>query len=180
MERRAASCLAVSLLLHGMAAWLLPGHRLPLSSAGQALELRLSLRPPIAPPLAAATSATPARRGRTQVAPAKPASVQTTALDSAPPAAVMPPFSARAAIEQARSEIAAASRHRAIDRMSAPLAAVSPASGKAVPEVRIETLGDGLFRITAAGGRHYCLQRLPEVATRDIPGGAVSIPLNCR
>ncbi len=106
--------------------------------------------------------------------------MQTTAPDSEPSAAVTPPFSARAAIEQARSEIATASRRRAIDPMSAPLAVASPASGKAVPEVRVETLGDGLFRITAAGGWHYCLQRLPEVATRDIPGGAVSVPQSCR
>lgn len=176
MERRAASCLAVSLLLHSMAVWLLPGHRLPLLPVGHPLELRLTLRPPIA----AATSAAAARRGRPQVAPAKPASAQTTVPNNAPPAAVAPPFSARAAIERARSEIAAASRRQAIDPMSRPLALIPDASGKAAPEVRVETLGDGLFRITAAGGRHYCLQRLPEVATRDIPGGAVSVPLSCR
>jgi len=76
--------------------------------------------------------------------------------------------------------MATASRRQAIDPMFAPPVVLSSPPASAMPEIRVEPQGDGLFRVALPGGRHYCLQHLPEVATRDIPGGAVSVPLACR
>ena len=43
----------------------------------------------------------------------------------------------------------------------------------------VEQLAGQLVRVTTADGRRYCLQGLPEAATRDIPTPVLSIPMNC-
>lgn len=42
-------------------------------------------------------------------------------------------------------------------------------------------LGENAIQLTTADGRVHCLQRMPEVVARDIPGGsgAVAIPVSC-
>jgi hypothetical protein len=42
-------------------------------------------------------------------------------------------------------------------------------------------LGENAIQLTTADGRVHCLQRMPEVVARDIPGGsgAVAIPVTC-
>lgn len=72
-----------------------------------------------------------------------------------------------------------------LDPMFAPAARHTSAKtplerATARAETKIEELGPALFRVTSADGSHYCLQRLPEIATRDIPGPLVGVPMKCQ
>lgn len=44
---------------------------------------------------------------------------------------------------------------------------------------RVEQIADGMLRITAANGRQYCLQPIPEVISRGLPQAPSSVPTNC-
>ncbi|MBS1145400.1 MAG: hypothetical protein H6R14_2806 [Proteobacteria bacterium] len=50
----------------------------------------------------------------------------------------------------------------------------------AIVDRKIEQRGAHLMRVTNADGSQYCLQRLPEVATRDIPTPLLSVPMKCQ
>jgi hypothetical protein len=95
-----------------------------------------------------------------------------------------PSVSGQARIEQAKTLLAEESRQRMLDPMFAPPAqnagALSPlarATARPIPGEKM--LGDGVLQITAADGKVHCLQRPPEVASRDIPGGTFAIPVTC-
>jgi hypothetical protein len=90
----------------------------------------------------------------------------------------------QAMIERGKADIEAASRRQMLDPMFAPAArhavAATPleraTAGRAQ---RVEQLAGGLVRVTTADGRRYCLQDLPEAATRDIPTPVLAVPMNC-
>lgn len=83
-----------------------------------------------------------------------------------------------------KAEIASASRRHMLDPMFAqaaqqrsrpsPLERATEKSGE-----MIERLGDDLLRITTNSGQRYCLQRLPEFATRDSPLPVMAVPMHC-
>lgn len=88
-------------------------------------------------------------------------------------------------IERSKAELNAASRRQMLDPMFAPAAPHAPAKtplerATARAETKIEELGPSLFRVTHADGSRYCLQRLPEIATRDIPVPLVGVPMKCQ
>ena len=90
----------------------------------------------------------------------------------------------QAMIERGKAEIEAASRRQMLDPMFAP-AARPPAAATPLERATagqgtsVEQLAGGLVRITTAEGRRYCLQGLPEAATRDIPTPVLAVPMNC-
>lgn len=88
-------------------------------------------------------------------------------------------------IERSKAELNAASRRQMLDPMFAPAARHQPATtplerATARTETKIEELGPSLFRVTHANGRRYCLQRLPDIVNRDLPGPLVGVPMNCQ
>ncbi len=70
-----------------------------------------------------------------------------------------------------------------------PMFAPPPANRPMTPSVlaralapgtqRVEQLADGMLRVTASNGRQYCLQAIPEVASRGLPQPPTSVPTNC-
>jgi len=71
-----------------------------------------------------------------------------------------------------------------LDPMFAPptkstttLSPLARATARPVPGEKM--LGDGVLQISTADGKVHCLQRPPEVASRDIPGGTFAIPVTC-
>lgn len=89
-----------------------------------------------------------------------------------------------AMIERGKADIEAESRRQMLDPMFAPAArhqaAASPlerATAGRTPTV--DQLAGQRLRVTTADGRRYCLQALPEVATRDIPTPVLAVPTNC-
>lgn len=87
-------------------------------------------------------------------------------------------------LEEAKATLHRESRQRQLDPMfvapgkapsvDSPLAratARAPASEK--------MLGDGVLRLTTADGKVHCLQKPPETASRDLPGGSFAIPVTC-
>lgn len=90
-------------------------------------------------------------------------------------------------LERSKAELNAAGRRQMLDPMFAPSARHAPpptplerATTSVVSETKIEQRGPDLLRVTHADGRRYCLQRLPEVATRDIPGQVLAVPMHCQ
>lgn len=90
-------------------------------------------------------------------------------------------------LERSKTELNAAGRRQMLDPMFAPSARHAPpptplerATATVVSETKFEQRGPDLLRVTHADGRRYCLQRLPEVATRDIPGQVLAVPTNCQ
>ncbi len=90
-------------------------------------------------------------------------------------------------LERSKAELNAAGRRQMLDPMFAPSARHAPpptplerATATVASETKIEQRGPDLLRVTHADGRRYCLQRLPEVATRDIPGQVLAVPTNCQ
>jgi hypothetical protein len=87
-------------------------------------------------------------------------------------------------IERGKADLDAASRRQMLDPMFAPVArqatAASPLERATVSRTQsVEQLAGQMIRVTSADGRRYCLQALPEVATRDLPTPAVAVPMNC-
>lgn len=183
----------VSLLAHGVVVLIWPGIR-PFSPAGEsqhALRLELSqpekpaspVRPPPAFPRPT-SSPLPRNTGSKGTAPA-PAIVEESARISAAPAAA-PEASPGTAdlLARSKAEINNASRRQMLDPMFAPArqpATKATALARATAQTgqAIEEIGDNLLRVTSANGQRYCLQKLPEIATRDIPGPLLSVPMNC-
>lgn len=67
-------------------------------------------------------------------------------------------------------------------RFASPANAIKPTPLEQATATRaqsIENLDGKLIRVTTASGKRYCLQGLPEVATRDIPSPVLSVPSNC-
>jgi hypothetical protein len=90
----------------------------------------------------------------------------------------------QAMIARGKADIEADSRRQMLDPMFAA-AARQPATvtplerATAARAQTVEQLAGQLVRVTTADGRRYCLQGLPEAATRDIPTPVLSIPMNC-
>lgn len=89
-------------------------------------------------------------------------------------------------IERCKAELNAASRRQMLDPMFAPVTRHSQettplARSLAPPTAGERRLGENGLQLTTADGRVHCLQRMPEVVARDIPGGsgAVAIPVSC-
>jgi len=87
-------------------------------------------------------------------------------------------------IARGKADLDAASRRQMLDPMFAPAvrqaAAASPLErATAGQQQTVEQLAGQLIRVTTADGRRYCLQALPEAATRDIPTAVVAVPMNC-
>ena len=87
-------------------------------------------------------------------------------------------------IERGKADIDAASRRQMLDPMFAPAALQAATAtplerATARREQRIERLAGPLIRVTTASGQRYCLQALPEAATRDIPTPVMAVPMAC-
>jgi hypothetical protein len=88
-------------------------------------------------------------------------------------------------IERSKAELDTASRRQMLDPMFAPTARKAPEAtplerATAITGMKIEERGTDVMRVTNADGSHYCLQHLPEIASRDIPGPLVSVPMKCQ
>jgi hypothetical protein len=180
----------VSLLAHGLALLIWPGFRPFFPTDGNLSPLRLELRRPAKPaepaeplpPSLPRAIAMPGRAIGSKATPAAPTVVEGNHVmaGSTPD----PTPSATELLERSRAEISSASRRQMLDPMFAP---ASQQAAKATPLARataparqtVEEIGDNLLRVTTAHGQRYCLQKLPEVATRDIPGQVLSIPMTC-
>lgn len=89
-----------------------------------------------------------------------------------------------AMIARGKADIDADSRRQMLDPMFAAAArqptTVTPLERATAARAQtVEQLAGQLVRVTTADGRRYCLQGLPEAATRDIPTPVLSIPMNC-
>ncbi len=87
-------------------------------------------------------------------------------------------------IERGKADLDAASRRQMLDPMFAPAdrqtTRLSPLErATARPGQTVEQFAGQLTRVTTADGRRYCLQALPEAATRDIPTAVIAVPMNC-
>jgi hypothetical protein len=90
----------------------------------------------------------------------------------------------QAMIERGKADIEADSRQQMLDPMFAPAArhsaAASPLERATAGQTpTVDQLAGQRLRITTADGRRYCLQGLPEAATRDIPTPVTAVPMNC-
>jgi hypothetical protein len=88
-------------------------------------------------------------------------------------------------VERSKAELNTASRRQMLDPMFAPTARRAPEAtplerATAITGMKIEERGADVMRVTNADGSHYCLQRLPEIATRDIPVPLVAVPMKCQ
>ena len=88
-------------------------------------------------------------------------------------------------IARSKAELNAASRRQMLDQMFAPSARHAPQAtplerATAIADTKIEERGAYVMRVTNADGSRYCLQRLPEIATRDIPGPVIGVPMKCQ
>lgn len=45
------------------------------------------------------------------------------------------------------------------------------------PQAGEKIVGEGLLQLTTADGKVHCLQRPPDIVSRDIPGGNIAIPV---
>lgn len=87
-------------------------------------------------------------------------------------------------IERGKADLDAASRRQMLDPMfTSPARQAATASplrqASAGRRQTIEQLACQLIRVTTSDGRRYCLQALPEAATRDRPTPVVAVPMNC-
>jgi hypothetical protein len=88
-------------------------------------------------------------------------------------------------IERSKADLNAASRRQMLDPMFAPSARHAPQAtplerATTIADTKIEERGAYVIRVTNADGSRYCLQRLPEIATRDIPVPLVGVPMKCQ
>jgi hypothetical protein len=120
--------------------------------------------------------------------PHRETAVQPARIEMAPSSPQSPPSAAEedagTLIARGKAMLNTSSRRQMVDPMFAPsaekYAAASPIErATAIRDQTIEHLGDRLIRVTTAGGQRYCLQGLPEAATRDIPVPVLSVPGNC-
>lgn len=178
------ACLAASLLLHGGPLLLRRGAA-PIRTA-VAPRLSLYLQPEARPPAAPGRPEPSGKpRGEPLIA-AHTLAIPAPGAEYPPPFAPAPqrPGEGASRLEQAKSALAEESRQRLRDPMFAPAARKeappSPlARATARPEPGEKMLGDGILQLTTAEGKVHCLQRPPEAASRDIPGGTWAIPVTC-
>lgn len=171
----------VSLLAHGLAlgAFFHFWPEFPLDRIIR--PLTIALRPAVAVPLA-----TPAvRSARAHPTASHPGATATRVAPSPSANLALPPtIDAAELVARARDEIDTTSRRLTADPMFAPppppTAGTTPlARATARPELAVRQIGDGLLRVDTAVGTRYCLQRLPEAATRDIPSPVMAVPMAC-
>ncbi|MBS1159560.1 MAG: hypothetical protein H6R15_1979 [Proteobacteria bacterium] len=183
-SRRLAVGLAASLLLHGSFLTFPSRPAPPHSGAGPRLSLYLrpEARPPAAPGRHEPSGKT---RGEPLIA-ARPLAIPAPSAEYPSPITPAPqrPGDGASRLEQAKSALAEESRQRLRDPMFAPAARKeAPPSplvrATARPEPGEKMLGDGILQLTTAEGKVHCLQRPPEAASRDIPGGTWAIPVTC-
>lgn len=175
----------LSLLVHALALLLKFDFwpKFPVDRGRPGLSVELPAAGPI-PPL------TPNQKpsDAAQSVPRGPAAIHPSAtpapenIDMHPPA---PAIDATDLIERSKAELNAASRRQMLDPMFAPAARQVPAKtplerATALGETKIEELGPSLFRISRADGSRYCLQRQPEMVTRDIPVPVAAVPIQCQ
>lgn len=184
-SRRLAVGLAVSLLLHGsfLSLW---RRSVPTHSDG-APRLSLYLQPGTRPPAAPGRHEPSGKpRGLPVIAAARPLAIPAPSAEYPPPIAPAPqrPGDGASWLEQAKSALIEESRQRMRDPMFAPAARkeappspLARATARPVPGEKM--LGDGILQLTTAEGKVHCLQRPPEAASRDIPGGTMAIPVTC-
>lgn len=185
ISRRLAVGLTASLLLHG--SFLIFRSRPTPPHSGGAPRLSLYLRPEARPPTAPGRHEPSGKlRGEPLIAATRPHAIPAPSAEYPPPIAPAPqrPGDGAGRLEQAKSALAEESRQRLRDPMFAPAArkeaSPSPlAHATARPEPGEKMLGDGILQLTTAEGKVHCLQRPPEAASRDIPGGTLAIPVTC-
>ena len=176
---------AISLLAHGLALsvhsdfWPL----FPVDRSIQPISVRLApvrrpseLAPSPQPDPRPSAVSKPSRRPERQAGPSE--------TSAGPPVHTASRPDTLAMIERGKADIDAASRRQMLDPMFAPAvlqaATATPLDqATARRELRIERLDSHLIRVTTASGQRYCLQALPEAATRDIPTPVLAIPMNC-
>jgi hypothetical protein len=174
---------------------------------GLALLMRFDLRPLFAVEEGKTNLSVELRRGRNKPSllpelalpnqPPKPPAVSTARGINSQPNAASPTLGAfqmrqppvaidtTDLVERSKAELNAASRRQMLDPMFAPAShhasrATPLERAAAIADTKIEERGASVMRVTNADGSHYCLQRLPEIATRDIPVPVLSVPLKCQ
>lgn len=193
--RRLRRIVALSVLAHGLALGLKfqfwpkfaidrAPKEVPLGYGTQPISVRLAppRQPSEATPEAPPEHRLSATAGQPSRSPARPAAQLEKAATVPEPTA--PHIDAQTMIARAKADIAAESRRQMLDSMFAPAArqptAASPLERAVAPRMQtVEQLAGQRLRVTTADGRRYCLQSLPEAATRDIPTPVIAVPTNC-
>ena len=179
-----APFLGGALLLHGVAGLLWPASptsALPAQARLQA-TLRFSEGGPVAPIPTGSTKPNTDTVAHSSVHPETVVKRTETPLSATVQATTTP--SADRLVEEARALLNRESRQRQLDPMFAPpskVAAVESPLTRAMarPQAGEKIVGEGVLQLTTADGKVHCLQRPPDIVSRDIPGGNIAIPVTC-